>query len=81
MASLWDRRTFNPDGGSVDDVSQTNGARAAAADSLLEWYNDRYDGGVAGVDETIIDVLANLQHQCHRDSPALEFRWTPHWGA
>jgi hypothetical protein len=29
MASLWDRRTFNPDGGAPEDVGRTNGMRAA----------------------------------------------------
>ena len=46
MANLWDRRTFNPDGGAPEDVSGTNGMRAAAAYAMLEWYNDRYDPGI-----------------------------------
>ena len=61
----WDPATFESEGGAVDDVTQTNGKRAARAHATLERYEQLQDGWPDNA--SVTDLLSDLMHWCHRD--------------
>jgi hypothetical protein len=55
-------KDFDPNGGSADDVTQTNGMRADRAANVFQRYESDYQGT-----ERLTDLLADLQHLAHRE--------------
>ena len=53
---------FDPDGGSDDDVTQTNGMRADRGAAAFQRYESDCEG-----EEKLIDLLTDLQHLAHRE--------------
>ena len=65
LANRWDPATFESEGGAAaDDVTQTNGKRAARAHTMVERYEQLSDSKPGDV---ITDLLADLMHWCHRE--------------